>query len=219
MSPSYFWMIVLVLSAEAAAAQSQERIMAPIPSTNAANVQIIGGKPATPADWPATLMFDGNLGRCTSTIVGTYVVLTAAHCVDDKSPAKLLWGNRRTDLLCHVHPDYRGRACANEIAPQKLVGCTADVAICIAAKPLSPDTARFERVRNNPPPVSAKDKIFLLGFGCTEADGKITEVLQEGSGRGRVAFAARRLEGPGPHDERVHQDGWRRGLSRRQRRS
>ncbi|MGY3473807.1 trypsin-like serine protease [Bradyrhizobium ottawaense] len=91
MLPSYFWIIILILilSAEAAAAQSQERIMAPLPSTNAANVQIIGGKPATPADWPATLMFDGNLGRCTSTIVGTYVVLTAAHCVDDKSPAKL----------------------------------------------------------------------------------------------------------------------------------
>lgn len=170
----------IVLTVETAEAQSQGRIMAPIPSTNGANVQIIGGKPATKEDWPATLMFDGNVGRCTSTIVGTHVVLTAGHCVDDKSPAKLLWGNRSTDLLCHVHPDYRGKVCANEIAPQKLVGCTADVAICIAAKPLSPDPAKFERVRNNPPPVSAKDKMFLLGFGCTKEGGTIMEALQEG---------------------------------------
>jgi hypothetical protein len=154
--------------------------MVSIPPGNDANFQVIGGKPAIREDWPSTLMFDGNVGRCTSTIVGTYVVLTAGHCVDDKSPAKLLWGNATTDLLCHVHPDYRGRVCDNEIAPRKLVGCTADVAICVAAKSLSQGPGRFERVRNNPPPVSARDGIRLLGYGCTQANGKITEVLQEG---------------------------------------
>lgn len=178
MSPSNCWMVLLILSAQAA--HSQERIMAPIPSGNDANLQVIGGKPATREDWPSTLMFDGNLGRCTSTIVGSYVVLTAGHCVDDKSHAKLLWGNVITDLLCHVHPDYRGHACYYEFAPQKLVGCTADVAICIAGKPLSQNSGRFERVRNSPPPVSARDGIKLLGYGCTQANGKITKVLQEG---------------------------------------
>lgn len=155
--------------------------MAPIPSGNEANVQIIGGKPATREDWPSTLLFDGNVGRCTSTIVGAYVVLTAGHCVDDNSPAKLLWDNRITDLLCHVHPDYRGRACENELVPKKLVGCTADVAICIAAKPISNGPGKFERVKTLPPAISTKDQISLLGYGCTKENGEISKDLQLGS--------------------------------------
>jgi Trypsin len=180
MLPKYR-IVLLSFLVPTVAVHCEDRVMAPIPSGNEANIQIIGGKPATREDWPSTLLFDGNVGRCTSTIVGTYAVLTAGHCVDNNSPAKLLWDNRRTDLLCHVHPDYRGQACENEFVPQKLVGCTADVAICIAAKPISTGPGKFERVRTSPPAISAKDQINLLGYGCTQANGKISQVLQIGS--------------------------------------
>jgi len=175
-----YWIVGVIVLIAPRIAWSQDRIMAPIPEGNEANMQIIGGKPATRADWPSTLMFDGNVGRCTSTVVGRYVVLTAGHCVDDNSSAKLLWDNQQTKVLCHVHPEYRGPACESQFIPKKLVGCTADIAICVSAKPISFNPGRFERVRSSPPPIAANDKINLLGFGCTEAAGKISDALQVG---------------------------------------
>jgi hypothetical protein len=161
-------------------ARGEDVIMAPIPEGTEANVQIIGGRPATRSEWPATLLFDSNAGKCTSTIIGSHVVVTAAHCIGERDTSKVLWDNKLTDLRCHVHSDYRGSACDTAFTPPKMVGCTADVAICISAKPLSTEPGKFERVRIAAAPIATHDNINLLGFGCTKANGKLSETLQVG---------------------------------------
>src|SRR5688572_32627636 len=67
-------------------------------------VQIIGGRKADPAQWPATFVFANPAGGgCTSTAVGEHTIITAAHCIPNGATGVVEVGNRRIQEIGREH--------------------------------------------------------------------------------------------------------------------
>src|SRR5512145_2693126 len=95
---SFFLGVIAV--AVAVPAWAQTFIMKPLPDDPTAEPQIIGGRRSNPADWPATFAFS----NCTSTAIGSRVLLTAAHCVGHGANGKLeIPGKKDIDVECAHH--------------------------------------------------------------------------------------------------------------------
>lgn len=119
--------------------------------------QVIGGEPANPASWPATLIFrNPEGGGCTATVIGPRVVLTAAHCIKNNATGKAMVGGAIVDLVCVHHPNY----------PQRI---SADFALCLLSNALP--RLPFEKVNTAGNVLQQATKIRLLGYGCTVKDG------------------------------------------------
>lgn len=155
-------------------------VMTPIPDDNSVRPQIIGGKPANKKDWPLTLVFRSAAGGCTSTIIGQKVIVTAAHCVDHKSRAHAVLANKLIGLTCYHHRKYRGSTCNRAWKAEDIVGCTADIALCVADKALPTSVGKFELIKTSLPGPAKESKITLLGYGCTVAGGSMSPDLQIG---------------------------------------
>jgi hypothetical protein len=155
--------LCVCLFCRGAAAEEVKFVMSPPISPPGGNFSIVGGEPAEPLDWPATFIL--NPPGCTSTGIGERVILTAAHCVDDRARGKIaLLSGTRIGIVCDRHPYFReGRQ-----PPQKL-NRTKDFALCLADTPLM--GFPFERVGAPPSGVTRRGSIVLLGYGCTQAGG------------------------------------------------
>jgi hypothetical protein len=180
----------LIASAIAAfampAAADDTLFMTPIPEGNELRPQITHGTPAKKENWPATLIYENQVGaavgNCTTTIVGEYVAITAAHCVKKTGRKVILIENSLRDLTCQIHPDYTGGA--NCLQPGKtadLIGCTADIAVCFTAQPI-PSTAA-ERIGVRSPSLFNGNEVTLVGYGCTTEGVELTGDLQEGGAK------------------------------------
>ncbi|HYN46923.1 MAG TPA: trypsin-like serine protease [Allosphingosinicella sp.] len=147
----------LLLGSSAVHAQSFE-MRRPSVSTGS-TVQIIGGQPANPNAWPATLWFEGGAGFCTSTVVGPRVVLTAAHCVDNGATGNVRIGNASTSVTCDHHPGY--------VNDYRL-----DIALCLAAGEITlPNDAPYETLNVDPLRPPRSSSVTLLGYGCRRTGG------------------------------------------------
>lgn len=119
--------------------------------------QLIGGEPANPASWPATLIFrNPEGGACTATVIGPRVVLTAAHCIQNNATGKAMAGGAIVDLVCVHHPDY----------PRRI---SADFALCLLSSALQ--RLPFEKVNTAGTVLQQATRIRLLGYGCVMKDG------------------------------------------------
>ena len=164
-------------------------LLVPIPEDAGLSPKIINGNKAKRADWPATLTFTSDAGECTATAIGERVIVTAAHCVGDRSKVQVLLSNEITDLTCEHHRDYNDHppgkifACHKMVAPEDIVSCTADIALCVAdAKQTIPTTGRkFERIKVTPPGATPHQPITLLGYGCITAGGQMSVDLNVGT--------------------------------------
>ncbi len=118
--------------------------------------KLINGKEAALTDFPSSIYMSTNGSRCSSTLIGEQVLLTAAHCVSNGGKATF----KKADILysgkCTHHKDYQGND-------------TADWALCILDKPVANTT--FENVLTKSDVIKVGTTILLSGYGCTYAGG------------------------------------------------
>lgn len=117
---------------------------------------LIGGKPADPKEFPATVYSAQGNSRCTATIVGERVLLIAAHCV----------GNGRSAVFKASGVEYRS-TCTH--GPDYARNSTADWALCLIDQ--SVVNVPFEHVNQEADRLKVGDKLLLTGFGCTSPGG------------------------------------------------
>lgn len=132
----------------------------PLPQPNYADEiypTLIGGTPADPKDFPASVYASMSGARCTATVVAPRVLLIAAHCVGNGGTAsfKLVTGKSYTSR-CEHHPDYNRDS-------------TADFALCLVSEPVT-DTL-FETLNTDPSVPKVGDRVQMTGYGCTQPGG------------------------------------------------
>ncbi|MBX3191116.1 MAG: trypsin-like serine protease [Labilithrix sp.] len=138
---------------------------------------LIGGKPATVADFPATLYLkDG----CTAAKVAPKRVLTAAHCVVDPATVSIVYPAGAKLALArdgksfvehevaavHVHPSWM-RACEETYCASSSATALMDAAD-VAVIELTRDLDGVPEAAIDPAPLAPGDAVVVLGFGCTE---------------------------------------------------
>jgi hypothetical protein len=178
------WLASLVLAYEfcfaAVSAQAENFVLEPLPRVaRKVTPSIIGGAPADPSKFTATLVFTGAM-KCTATIVGQRSVLTAAHCVAPGTTGSLKLGSTTIPLTCDIHPQYVPAACTGN---NLTTDCTADVALCYAGNVITAPGLRYERVQSPAvdAPLSVGSPIVLLGYGCLTSGGLPSNSLYLGS--------------------------------------
>lgn len=117
---------------------------------------LIGGRPANPADWPASVYISANGARCSATLIGERTLLSAAHCMKDGATVTFNVGPNRHTAKCKHHQDY---------ASDK----TADWALCLVNRVVS--GVPFETVLTEQGIVKNRATMLLTGYGCTEKGG------------------------------------------------
>ncbi|MEP0961354.1 MAG: trypsin-like serine protease [Roseobacter sp.] len=129
------------------------------PETSDGAPQVIGGVPASKADWPATFSFRSGGGRCTSTVVGEASILTAAHCIEDGAVGSIRSQGVTIRVRCTHHPRYA-------------TDYQYDVAMCLADQPIPlANGALFETLNSSSGIPRVNDRVILLGFGCRQEGG------------------------------------------------
>lgn len=138
--------------------------------------RVVGGVAVGSKAWPATRISITTIGgkkfMCTATIIGPRVVLTAAHCVNDKTTMQIAIAGGTATVRCNHHDSY---APANNFRN--------DIALCLASTNLTlPPLERYERLNVTPSLPSTNASVILLGFGCTskDPDSKTSGYLHQG---------------------------------------
>lgn len=117
---------------------------------------LLGARVGNPRDYPASFYSASRSGRCTSTLVGPRVLLTAAHCVGNGATATVHHAGRSARSRCTHAPDYSSNP-------------TADWALCLFDTDLTGIV--YETISINPGLVTVGTELQLTGFGCTDFDG------------------------------------------------
>ena len=145
-------------------AAAREAAKAPPPvklasvEVEAADPNLIGGEPADPKDWPASVYASMSGSRCSATVVGERVLLIASHCVRDGGAASFSVGANQYTSRCTHHPDYRRDS-------------TADWALCLVDRVVT--GTKFESVAVDASDYACRtgETWRLTGYGCTRAGG------------------------------------------------
>lgn len=113
---------------------------------------LIRGTPATPLSFPEAVYIRNNHGdRCSSTVVGKKVLLTAAHCVEDSKVINPVdTAKHDFTAVCDPHIKYEGE--------------DFDMALCLSDTPLdvTPATLADRGPRMG-------ELVLLSGYGCTSS--------------------------------------------------
>jgi Trypsin len=119
-------------------------------------LQVIKGRIGDPQDWPASFYSLADGGRCTSSLVGSRVLLTAAHCV----------GNGKDVRISKAGRTYRG-TCTH--AAEYATNRTADWALCELDLPVP--GVPYETLNSEASRLVEGGEVLLTGFGCTRPGG------------------------------------------------
>lgn len=121
-----------------------------------AGLTLIGGSPADPAKWPASVYASMGSSRCTATVVGEKVLLIASHCVSNGGTANFKAAGVQYSSKCTHHPEYRGNS-------------TADWAICAVSKKV--EGIAYENMNTDESRYRVGDELTLTGYGCVNPGG------------------------------------------------
>lgn len=120
------------------------------------DLTLINGRPAKPEDWPASVYPSAGNSRCSSTIIGDRVLISAGHCMGNGSTVRFSVGPNQYTARCTHHPEYRGNS-------------TADWALCLIDKPVV--GIKYDKIIAGTVPVKVGDKVLASGYGCTQPGG------------------------------------------------
>lgn len=117
---------------------------------------LIGGTPADPKDWPASVYASMGSSRCSATVVGGTTLLIASHCVSNGGTATFSVGPNRYASQCTHSPNYSGNP-------------TADWALCLTSKKVT--GISYENINQNEGLFGVGDELTLTGYGCIKPGG------------------------------------------------
>ena len=116
---------------------------------------LIGGRPAKPGEFPEAVYINFGGGRCTGSIIGPRVLLSAAHCARNGSSGTFQIGQSLYKVSeCRHHPSYPGS--------------DVDLMLCVVNREVDTSFASL------PPEgfgLSRGDKITIVGYGCIRPGG------------------------------------------------
>lgn len=118
--------------------------------------KLINGKPARPADFPASFYQSSGVGRCTASLIGPKVLLTAAHCVSNGGTVKIKISATTFKGKCTHHEQWQDGDGDK----------SADYSLCLLDKEIAGVTP--ERLDLNGAGMNVGGKVLLAGFGCTQ---------------------------------------------------
>ncbi len=136
------WLLLCFVSATAFAASKKPTL--------------IGGVPADPAKWPASVYARAGGAACSATVVAEQTVLIAAHCVDDGKAISFSVGPNQYSAKCTHSPDYKADS-------------TADWSLCkVTTKVVG---VPYESVVTDGGWCSKGKAVRLTGYGCVKEGG------------------------------------------------
>lgn len=116
---------------------------------------LIGGQPAQPKDWPASVYARSGNSACSATVIGERTVLIAAHCVGNGGSISFSAGSNAYSAKCSHHPSYRRNA-------------TADWALCLTNRTVTGIPFEVLGVSEK---LAVGQTVRLTGYGCTSPGG------------------------------------------------
>jgi hypothetical protein len=118
---------------------------------------LIGGKPAEPAEWPASVYAKYGSSACSATVVGERVLFIASHCTANGGTVQFAVGTNQYRARCTHHPEYKPNA-----------QDTADWSLCVVDRPVTgvPFEVLATKIMLQP-----NQQLLLSGYGCTNPGG------------------------------------------------
>lgn len=113
--------------------------------------ELINGRPALQGEFPEAVYLSFGGSRCTGSVVGERVILTAAHCGVEGSIARFQVGQSTYSARCSQHPAY----------PRTDV----DLMLCKTDRPVDVKPATLGG------PVQRGEEITIVGYGCVRPGG------------------------------------------------
>ncbi|MBX9402957.1 S1 family peptidase [Lysobacter sp. BMK333-48F3] len=123
-------------------------------------------------DWPALVFATFGEDSCSGALIGPNILLTAAHCVEDKQgkprDAMLERLGKRFPMLCERHPTYVRRELVRDASSPR---GAEDYALCIidyrGDVPKAIADMRFE-VLDTSSTLARRSPVLLTGYGCID---------------------------------------------------
>ncbi|QSX79736.1 trypsin-like serine peptidase [Agrilutibacter solisilvae] len=130
------------------------------------------GIKVTRSDWPALVFAKFGEASCSGALIGPNILLTAAHCVEDKRgklrEAALKRFGSRYPMACERHPAYVRRPPAKDASAPR---GAEDYALCVidyrGDAPQAIAALRVE-VLDTTSTLARKDRVLLTGYGCID---------------------------------------------------
>jgi len=113
---------------------------------------LINGRPAGPGEFPEAVYISFGNSRCTGSIVGPQVMLSAAHCATTGSVGRFQVGQTQYSAKCSRHPKYPNQ-------DVDLLLCKVDKEV----ESVKPATLGG--------PVAVGESITIVGYGCVKPGG------------------------------------------------
>jgi hypothetical protein len=116
---------------------------------------LINGKPAEPADWPASVYVRSGDAACSATIIGDRVLFIASHCVTEGSVVEFSAHANNYTARCNMHPEYKKNS-------------TADWSLCLIDRPVTGIPFEVLGVAEK---LSVGTSVLMSGYGCIHRGG------------------------------------------------